>query len=65
MKKLTLIPDRDINHLYIDGETPMVSIWDVTGLKWNSKAYYRPVKILRNGKQIGVVWDVKEIKERW
>lgn len=65
MEKLTLILDRDTNDLWIDYKTHMVSIWNVTGLKWNSKAYYRQVKIFRNGKQIGIVWDVKEIKERW
>ena len=65
-KPLTLILDRDQGDLWLDFEGfHKFVLWDVTGLKKDENSFFANVKILRNGKQIGGAWDVKEIKERW
>ena len=65
MEGLTLLLDRKEGDLWIDMGTHIVCIWDVTGLEWNKESEYNHVRILRNGKAIGGVWHVTEIKERW
>ena len=63
---ITLILDRDQGDLWVDfGGVLKFVLWNVTGIKKDENEYPPHVKILRNGKQIGGAWDVKEIKERW
>ena len=66
MINAALILDRENNDLWIDtnGEHKAV-IWDVTGVKRDKESLFDMARIYRKGKQIGIVWHVAEIKERW
>ena len=65
-KDITLILDRHNNELWIDTSGHRVYIRDVTGINFAGAAYGTPMwTIMSNGKKIGNVWDVKEIKEKW
>jgi len=69
-KDITLILDRYDNALWIDThDGHRAVIENVTGVKYTRctiKDKGIPMwTIMSNGKKIGNVWDVKEIKERW
>ena len=66
MIKIVLVLDRENNDLWLDfdGNHKEV-IWGVTGVKRVPEDLFAKVRIYRKGTQIGNVWDVAEIKERW
>jgi hypothetical protein len=65
MVDITLILNRKRKVLWIDsGDTHVVAIDNITGVQ-RIEGEYRPVSILRNGIDIGSIWEVKEIKELW
>jgi len=65
-EKLTLILNRKTKDLWIDiNGQHCISLWDVTGVRKANDSQYNRVGIFCNGRQIGVVWDVEEIKEVW
>ena len=64
--KITLILDRRTGDLWQDmGGVLLSCTWDVTGLERDKESAIDHVRILQNGKIIGGVWLVEEIKERW
>jgi hypothetical protein len=64
MFKLGLLMDRRARHLWVvinDLRTTVT--WDVDGVKKvDGQGYYR---IMRRGRQIGIVWGVEEVTEQW
>lgn len=64
MNEIVLILDRKVSALWIKMEGVKISVgWTVDGLKKEEhENYYR---VFRKGKPIGIVWDVKEVKEEW
>lgn len=63
-RDITLVLDRSCNALWIDTKTHKAVIWGVTGIE-RSKTTHHYWKIKRAGAQIGIVWDVTEVKEKW
>ena len=67
MSGITLILKRNTHALWVmhEGEN-LILLYDVTGVKRlpsNSNRY--PVIVLRGGKNLGIIWNVVEIKEVW
>ena len=64
MSGITLILDRTNGDLWIDRNSHIVCVWNVTGVE-RIDSIFSGVRVLQKGKTIGMVWNVKEIKERW
>lgn len=66
MPGITLIVDRKTGDLWLQHDGSHFEVmWDVTGVKRNTEELFRSVRIFRRGEQIGIVWHVGEIRERW
>jgi len=67
MSGITLILKRDTTALWVMQEGyDVVLFYDVTGVErllQGSGPF--PVSVLRRGKNLGIVWDVVEIREVW
>lgn len=64
MYEITLLLNRRARHLWIviDGNKTSVE-WDIDGVvNAGNCEYYR---VMRKGIQVGIVWDVKEVREEW
>lgn len=63
MAKITVELDRQANYLWtkVDG-IRTEAIWNVTGVEKRKGDY---LKIMCNGKGIGVIFDVEDIEEEW
>lgn len=63
---ISLDLDRASGNLWIkeDG-AQVICIWDVTGVSREKESLFGAFSILRNGEKIGLIYHVKNIKERW
>lgn len=64
MLKKTLIVERRTRHLWIRINGMRTSVrWDIDGVeKAGDCGYYR---VMQNRRQVGIEWDVNEVKEEW
>ena len=66
MGTVTLILDRSLNELLIRlGKGDLAVLDDVTGLERYASRAFEGVRIIRRGEEVGAVFYVKEIKEKW
>ena len=66
MGDITIVLNRRLRKLWlIHDDTYIGCIWGVTGLEKAGESPGERVRILRDGKQIGNLWEIKKIKETW
>lgn len=68
MNEITLILDRRNRYLWIAIEGNRISVgWDVDGVEKTEGGIFHNnfYRVLRNHKQVGIIWDVKEVQEEW
>ena len=64
MMKTTVILDRRNKNLWVAINDDRVTVvWGIDGVtKEGDQGYYR---MMRKGRQVGIVWDVDEVREEW
>ena len=66
MEDITLVLNHRQRNLWLmQDDTYIGCIWGVTRLEKAGESPVERVRILRDGKQIGNLWEIKKIKETW